>query len=333
MFEILMIIITGGAGFIGSCLAASLEKAELGPIVICDWLGQEQKWRNLAARTLHDIVAPQNLFAFLEANQKQIDVIFHMGAISSTTETDVDKIITNNFCLSKYLFLWCSDKRKRFIYASSAATYGDGQQGFDDKEDLASLKKLRPLNPYGWSKHAFDQFISQTHERGEKFPAQSVGLKFFNVFGPNEYHKEGQRSVVHQIFPVAQRGEAFQLFKSHNPDYADGGQLRDFIWVQDCVDVMLWLYHHPRINGLFNVGTGESRSFLDLAKAVYVALGKEPNISFRDMPEELRKHYQYFTQANMQKLKAAGYSKPFTRLEDGVAAYVKEYLATDDPYC
>lgn len=332
-----MIIITGGAGFIGSCLAAALEKAGLGPIVICDWLGRadsgSQKWRNIAKRTLHDIITPEQLFPFLEANQKSIDVIYHMGAISSTTEMDVDKIVANNFRLSKDLFTWCCEKRKRFIYASSAATYGNGQQGFDDKDDLVSLKKLQPLNPYGWSKHAFDQFITQTREEGERFPAQSVGLKFFNVYGPNEYHKEGQRSVVHQIFPIAQKGEAFSLFKSHNPQYVDGGQLRDFIWVQDCVDVMLWLYHHPRVNGLFNVGTGESRSFVDLARAVYIACGKEPNIIYRDMPEELRKHYQYFTQAHMLKLKTAGYTKPFTKLEDGINAYVKEYLATPDPYC
>lgn len=332
-----MIIITGGAGFIGSCLAASLEKAGLSPIVICDRLGHAtkdgQKWRNIAKRTLYDIITPDQLFPFLDAHQKSIDIIYHMGAISSTTEMDVDKIIANNFRLSKDLFAWCCDKRKRIVYASSAATYGDGKQGFDDKDDLVSLKKLQPLNPYGWSKHAFDQFITQTRIEGEKFPAQAVGLKFFNVYGPNEYHKEGQRSVVHQIFPVAQAGEAFSLFKSHNPNYVDGGQLRDFIWVQDCVDVMLWLYHHPRVNGLFNVGTGESRSFVDLARAVYIACGKEPNIIYRDMPEELRKHYQYFTQAHMAKLKAAGYSKPFTPLEEGINAYVKEYLATPDPYC
>jgi ADP-L-glycero-D-manno-heptose 6-epimerase len=328
-----MIIITGGAGFIGSCLAAAIEKAKLGPIVICDWLGNGQKWRNLAGRTLDDIITPEQLFPFLDANQKRVDMIYHLGAISATTETDGEKIVANNFRLSKDLFQWCADKRKRIVYASSAATYGDGAQGFDDKEDLSSLKKLQPLNLYGWSKHAFDQFVTQTRDTGEKFPAQCAGLKFFNVYGPNEYHKDNMRSVVHQIFPVAQRGEAFSLFKSHHPDYIDGGQLRDFIWVQDCVDVMLWLYHHPRVNGLYNVGTGKARSFLDLAKAVYVSLGKEPNITYRDMPEHIRGQYQYFTQANMSKLKTAGYNKEFTSIEDGVGAYVKEYLAKSDPYC
>lgn len=328
-----MIIITGGAGFIGSYLAAQLEKNGVGPLVICDWLGEDQKWRNIAGRSLHDVIRPEGLAAFLESHVRQVECIFHMGAISSTTETNVDKIIANNFRLSKDLFSWCAHNRKRIIYASSAATYGDGKKGFDDKETRAHLKTLAPLNPYGWSKHLFDRYIAEVRETGDKFPAQCAGLKFFNVYGPNEYHKGGQRSVVHQIYPVAARGEAFSLFKSHHPDYHDGGQLRDFIWVGDCVDVMLWLYHHPRINGLFNVGTGIARSFLDLAKAVYVAAGQEPTITYRAMPEALQRQYQYFTQANMAKLKAAGYTKPFTSLEEGVRLYVQEYLAKEDSYC
>jgi ADP-L-glycero-D-manno-heptose 6-epimerase len=327
-----MIIITGGAGFIGSNLAAALEKARLGPLVICDWLGDQQKWRNIAKRTLDDVVAPEQLPAFLEGNRKRVEIIFHMGAISSTTETDVDKIVTNNFCLSKDLYLWCAENHKRFIYASSAATYGDGTQGFDDKEDLESLKKLQPLNPYGWSKHAFDQFVSQSIYRGDKGPAQRVGLKFFNVYGPNEYHKEGQRSVAHQIYPYAVKGEPFQLFKSHHPAYEDGGQKRDFVWVGDCCDVMLWLSQNVRVNGLFNVGSGKARSFLDLTNAVYRAAGKEPKITFRETPENIRAHYQYFTEAPMQKLREAGYDHPLTSVEDGVTKYVKEYLATADAY-
>lgn len=328
-----MILITGGAGFIGSYLAAQLEKVGLGPLVICDWLGKEQKWQNIAKRSLYDVVAPEALLPFLEVHARSLDVIFHMGAISSTTETDVDAIAENNFRLSKTLFTWCANNRKRFIYASSAATYGNGKTGFADKEDLAYLKTLRPLNPYGWSKHLFDQFVALIRENGEKFPAQCVGLKFFNVYGPNEYHKGNQRSVAHQIFPHAQRGETFPLFKSHRPDYADGGQLRDFIWVGDCVDVMLWLYHHPRVNGLYNAGTGQARSFLDLAKAVYVAAGQEPKITFRDMPENLRNQYQYYTQSSMEKLKHAGYEKPFTPLEEGIRLYVQEFLAKPDAYC
>jgi ADP-L-glycero-D-manno-heptose 6-epimerase len=327
-----MIIITGGAGFIGSYLAASLERQEIGPLVICDWLGQEQKWRNIAKRTLADIITPEQLPAFLEANQKAIEVVFHMGAISATTETDGDKIIANNFRLSKDLFDWCAQKRKRLIYASSAATYGDGRNGFEDKEDLAHLSTLRPLNLYGWSKLVFDRFVAQTKEEGDRFPAQCVGLKFFNVYGPNEYHKGGMRSVVHQIYPQAAANQPFQLFKSHNPKYADGGQLRDFIWVGDCAEVMQWLYQHPRVNGLFNIGTGRARSFLDLANGVYRAAGRDPLVTFRDMPQELQKHYQYFTEADNGKLRKAGYDKPFTSLEDGISQYVREYLAHEDPY-
>lgn len=328
-----MIIITGGAGFIGSFLTAHLEKAGLGPLVICDWLGTGEKWKNIAKRKLDDVVRPEDLFPFLEANQKRIEAIYHLGAISSTTESDVDKIIANNFRLSKDLFSWCAEKRRRFIYASSAATYGDGTRGFEDKNDLEHLRALRPLNPYGWSKHLFDQYVAEVRNSGEKFPAQCVGLKFFNVYGPHEYHKEGQRSVAHQIFPFAQRGEAFPLFKSYNAQYPDGGQLRDFIWVGDCARVMEWLYHHPRVNGLFNVGTGKARSFADLALAVYAALDKKPHLSFREMPENIRSHYQYFTEATMDNLRKAGYTQAFTTLEEGVSSYVKDYLVKPDPYC
>lgn len=327
-----MLIITGGAGFIGSYLAAMLERQELGPIVICDWLGQEQKWRNIAKRTLLDIITPEQLPAFLETHQKSIDTIFHMGAISATTETDGDRIVSNNFRLSKDLFVWCAAMRKRLIYASSAATYGNGALGFDDREDLEHLSALRPLNLYGWSKNAFDRYVALTRQSGDRFPAQCAGLKFFNVYGPNEYHKGGMRSVAHQIYPYAARGETFSLFKSHDPNYADGGQLRDFIWVGDVAYVMIWLYHHPRVNGLFNVGTGEARSFLDLASAVYRAAGREPMIAYRDMPTELQRQYQYFTEASMAKLRKAGYAAPFTSLENGVSQYVRDYLSYEDPY-
>ncbi|MGE3622884.1 MAG: NAD-dependent epimerase/dehydratase family protein, partial [Bdellovibrionales bacterium] len=210
--------------------------------------------------------------------------------------------------------------------ATSAATYGDGSAGFKDDESIAALARLKPLNPSGWSKHAFDRWLAR-----QKSPMQCVGLKFFNVYGPNEYHKGGQRSVVHQVYPFAMREEAFPLFKSHNPQYEDGGQLRDFIWVGDCVHVMLWLYDHPKISGLFNLGTGKARSFADLAIAVYRAAGKAPLIKYRDMPDELRAKYQYFTEAEMGKLRAAGYTAPFTSLEDGVKTYVQKYLAAD-PY-
>ncbi|NTU76485.1 MAG: ADP-glyceromanno-heptose 6-epimerase [Alphaproteobacteria bacterium] len=326
-----MILVTGGAGFIGSYLVAALDsRGER--IAVCDRLGTDDKWRNLAKRDLEAIVPPEQIFDFLDHYVGDIEIIFHMGAISSTTETDADLILDNNFRLSRLLWLWCKENDVRFVFASSAATYGDGSNGFGDVDTVEDLAKLRPLNPYGWSKHLFDRWIARQKGRGDRGPTQSVGLKFFNVYGPNEYHKGSMRSVVHQVFPFAQRGEAFSLFASHNPKYENGGQLRDFIWVGDVVNVMLWLLDHPKVNGLYNLGTGKARSFADLAKAVYAAVGKEPLLTYRDMPEELRARYQYFTEANMNKLRAAGYTAPFTELEEGVRQYVQNYLATTDAY-
>jgi ADP-L-glycero-D-manno-heptose 6-epimerase len=324
-----MLIVTGGAGFIGSNLVAALN-ARGRRVAVCDWLGENDKWRNIAKHDLEAIIAPEQLANFLKAQGSEVEGIFHMGAISTTTEKNVDLIVENNFRLSRDLWLWCKDMRVPFIYASSAATYGDGSAGFKDDESLEALAKLRPLNPYGWSKHAFDRWVAKQKPRGVHF--QCAGLKFFNVYGPNEYHKGGQRSVAHQIYECAAKSEAFNLFKSHNPDYEDGGQLRDFIWVGDCVNVVLWLYDHPKVSGLFNLGTGKARSFADLAVAVYKAAGRAPLIKYRDMPEELRGKYQYFTEADMGKLRGAGYTTPFTSLEDGVKLYVQKYLGTGDPY-
>jgi ADP-L-glycero-D-manno-heptose 6-epimerase len=323
-----MIIVTGGAGFIGSVLVAALE-ARGEHVTVCDWLGRENKWRNIAKRDLDALVAPEQLDEFLKMRGADVKAIFHMGAISTTTETDADLIVETNIRLSQKLWAWCQHEKLPFIYASSAATYGDGSTGFKDADDPSALAKLRPLNPYGWSKHVFDRWVMRQKPKGG---SQCVGVKFFNVYGPNEYHKGGQRSVVHQIYPFALRGEAFPLFKSHNPQYEDGGQLRDFIWVGDCVNAMLWLYDHPKLSGLFNLGTGKARSFADLTVAVYRAAGKAPLIKYRDMPEELQAKYQYFTEADMGKLRAAGYTAPFTSLEDGVKQYVQKYLASDDEY-
>ncbi|MBI3451948.1 MAG: ADP-glyceromanno-heptose 6-epimerase [Rhodospirillales bacterium] len=327
-----MIVVTGGAGFIGSNLVAALEDRGTHDIAVCDRLGTDGKWRNLAKRAPADIVTPDRLFDFLDRRSAEVETIVHLGASSSTTETDVDFILDNNFRLSSALWDWCADREKRLIYASSAATYGDGAAGFDDDASPATLARLRPLNPYGWSKHLFDRLVAKRLAGEATRPAQHVGLKFFNVYGPNEYHKGGQRSVVDQIYPVAAAGQAFPLFKSHNPNYPDGGQMRDFIWVGDCVAVMLWLLDNPKINGLFNLGTGKARSFLDLANAVYRALGRNANITFRDTPVEIRDKYQYFTEARMERLRAAGYAAPFTPLEDGVRRYVQDFLAAADPY-
>lgn len=327
-----MILITGGAGFIGSNLVAALEERGASDLVVCDRLGKDEKWRNLAKRELAALITPEALPGFLEAQGKNLDIVFHLGASSSTTETDADLIIAANFTLSLMLWDWCTDTATRFIYASSAATYGDGSAGFDDDPSPAALARLKPLNAYGWSKHLFDRRVARLGERGAPHPRQWAGLKFFNVYGPNEYHKGAQKSVVAQIFPRAKSGEPARLFRSHRSDVADGGQRRDFIYVRDSVDQMLWLYDHPRISGLFNAGTGKARSFLDLANAVYRALGREPQIEYVDTPVEIRDKYQYLTEARMERIKAAGYAKAPTSLEDGVSDYVRSYLDAADPY-
>lgn len=330
-----MIIVTGGAGFIGSNLVAGLEEKGISDIVVCDVLGSDDKWRNIAKREVRDIVRPETLFEYMKNYENDIKTIFHMGAISSTTERNVDLIIENNIILSRRLWRWCAERGVRFIYASSAATYGDGSQGFSDDDAPGHLAALRPLNPYGWSKHVFDRRTSRlVHENDgrEKMPPQWAGLKFFNVYGPNEYHKGDQMSVVCKLFPQVVAGAAAKLFKSHHPEYDDGGQMRDFIYVRDCVDVMLWLYENPKVNGLFNIGTGKARSFKDLAEAVFKAAGRAPKINYIDMPEQLQDKYQYYTQAEMDKLRKAGYGKPFTELEEGVARYVQDFMTNSDPY-
>lgn len=330
-----MIVVTGGTGFIGSNLVAGLEEHGVKDIVACDWLGNEEKWKNIAKRELHDIVFPEDLFFYLEDHADEVEAIFHMGAISSTTETDADLIAETNFTLSRNLWRWCAENNVRFIYASSAATYGDGERGFKDEQDIDSLAALRPLNAYGWSKHVFDRRISRIldeHGEGEKKPPQWAGLKFFNVYGPNEYHKGDQMSVICKLYPQIMAGANAKLFKSYKSDYEDGGQLRDFVYVKDCVDVMLWLYDHSEINGLFNVGTGKARSFADLARATFSASDMEEKITYIDMPETLKPKYQYFTEADMNKLREAGYSKSFTSLEDGVKEYVQDYMSRDDKY-
>ncbi|MGB1547791.1 MAG: ADP-glyceromanno-heptose 6-epimerase [Alphaproteobacteria bacterium] len=327
-----MIVITGGAGFIGSNLLAGLEAQGEGPLVVCDRLDDGEKWQNIAKRSLYDIVRPDELMPFLEERRGEIEAIFHLGAISDTTVLDTDRLLETNFRLSVSLWEHAAKEGIRFFYASSAATYGDGSQGFDDDGSPEALAKFRPLNPYGWSKHLFDQHVAKAVRSDEAQPPQWVGLKFFNVYGPNEYHKGRQKSVIAQIFPDAKAGRPIRLFRSHNPDYPDGGQMRDFLWVGDSIDVLLWLYAHPHVSGLFNLGSGKARTFLDLAHALFAALGMEPKIEFIDTPEGVRERYQYFTQAEMSRLRQAGYDQPFHSLEEGVARYVHDYLNTADPY-
>ncbi len=327
-----MILITGGAGFIGSNLVAALEERGAGDLVVCDRLGQDEKWRNLAKRELAALIAPEALPAFLDNGGKKLDAIFHMGASSSTVERDADLIIASNFTLSQMLWDWCAATGTRFIYASSAATYGDGSAGFEDDASPAALARLKPLNAYGWSKHLFDRWVVRRIERGAPRPPQWAGLKFFNVYGPNEGHKGAQQSVVAQIYPRAKAGQPSRLFRSHRNGIPDGGQKRDFVYVRDVVSEMLWLYGHAGVNGIFNAGTGHARSFADLAAAVYRALGREPAIDYVDTPIEIRDKYQYFTEARMDRIKQAGYTAPSTSLEEGVRDYVQTYLDAADPY-
>jgi len=324
------VLVTGGAGFIGSNVVAALARSA--DVVVCDRLGRDERWRNLAKHDIAELVAPERLDDFLAARHGALDVVVHMGAVTSTTERDADLLARDNYGLSRRIWAWCAEHGTRLIYASSAATYGAGEAGFRDDERPEALAALRPLNAYGWSKHAFDRWVARTLSGGQARPPQWAGLKFFNVYGPNEYHKGAMQSVVARIYPDAAAGRAVRLFRSHHPDYADGGQRRDFIWVDDCVRVISWLARTPSVNGLYNVGTGRARSFADLARSLFAALGREPRIEYVDTPAEIRARYQYFTQAEMMKLAAAGFTEPFTELEAGVGEYVRGYLATDDPY-
>lgn len=325
-----MFLITGGAGFIGSNLVASLNNAGCTDIVINDVLGTGEKWRNLQKRRFLDIVPPPELQLWLE--RRKLDGVIHLGANSDTTATDADAVIASNFRLSLKLLDWCTVNGTPFVYASSAATYGDGNAGFDDDWSSNALRHLRPLNVYGWSKHSFDLVVAERLQRQVDLPPQCVGLKFFNVFGPNEYHKGHMRSVIATVFEDAEAGRPVRLFKSHREGIGDGDQRRDFIYVDDCVAVLRWLMDHTAVSGIFNVGTGTARSFRDLVSALFLALGREPNIEFFDMPEKIRERYQYFTEATMERLRLAGYDRLFTPLEAGVTDYVTRYLAAADRY-
>ena len=326
-----MILVTGGAGFIGSNIVAALCGRGV-PVAVCDFFGEEGKWQNLAKAELHDVIHPDALTAWLERHADRVESVIHMGAISSTSATDADLVLRTNFGLSWQLWHWCARHGKRFIYASSAATYGAGEQGYDDDGSPAALARLRPMNLYGWSKHLFDRRVARAVADREPIPAQWAGLKFFNVYGPNEYHKGTMQSVVAHSFPAAAGGDDVALFKSYRRGIADGEQKRDFVYVGDCVDVVLWLFDHPSVNGIFNVGTGHARSFVDLIRALFAALGRPPRIVYRDMPETLRNHYQYFTQARMDRLREAGFTQPFQSVEEGVRVYVQRYLSQPDIY-
>jgi len=326
-----MFLVTGGAGFIGSNVVASLNEAGVTDVVVNDTLGREDaKWRNLAKRQIADLVPPAELPAWL--NARKLDAVIHMGAISDTTATDGDLVMENNFRLSLRLLDWCTETCTPFIYASSAATYGDGNEGFTDDWSLATLRQLRPMNLYGWSKHLFDLALVDRIVKKQKLPPHWAGLKFFNVYGPNEYHKGGMASVLSKVFDGAKAGQPVRLFKSHRDGIADGDQRRDFIYIDDAIDVLRWLLLNSAVNGIFNVGTGKAESFRDMMLAMFKAMGRPANIEYVDMPETIRGQYQYFTQANIQNLRRAGYNADFTPLETAVDRYVTGYLDRNDRY-
>jgi ADP-L-glycero-D-manno-heptose 6-epimerase len=325
-----MLLVTGGAGFIGSNIVASLNEAGRSDIVVNDSLGTDARWRNLAKRQIADLVQPRELAAWLDG--RKLDAVIHMGAISDTTASDGDLVMQSNFRLSLTLLDWCTRTQTPFIYASSAATYGNGEHGFSDDDRPDHLRSLRPMNLYGWSKHLFDQALIGRKLRGEKLPPQWAGLKFFNVFGPNEYHKGKMASVLARIFDEAKAGQTVKLFKSHRAGIADGDQRRDFIYVDDVVAVVRWFLDTPRISGLFNVGTGQARSFREMIEAMFAALKRAPKIEYVDMPESIRGQYQYFTQSEVGRLRTAGYNAGFTPLEDAVGRYVTHYLDREDRY-
>ncbi len=326
-----MLLVTGGAGFIGSNLVAGLNEAGRADIAVSDSLGSDGKWRNLGSRQVADIMPPAEVTRWLDG--RKLDAVVHLGANSSTTATDADAVIESNFRFSLRLLDWCAAHRTPFIYASSAATYGDGSFGFSDECSLAALKRLKPMNLYGWSKHLFDLVVLDRAARADKtLPPQWAGLKFFNVYGPNEYHKGEMMSLVAKRFDEAKAGKPARLFKSHRPGIGDGEQKRDFIYVDDAVAVVRWLIDTPTVSGLFNVGTGKARSFRDLITAMFAALGRDPAIEYIDMPTPIRDSYQYFTQAETENLRRAGYNADFTALEDAVRHYVTHYLDRPDRY-
>jgi ADP-L-glycero-D-manno-heptose 6-epimerase len=319
-----MIIVTGGAGFIGSAIVAALNKRGIEDVLIVDELGQDEKWKNLRNLRFADYLEVDDFNEAVADSETgwEVEAVFHMGACSDTTETDATYLVKNNYEFSKLLCGWALEIGTRFIYASSAATYGDGSHGFKDEED--KLERLRPLNMYGYSKQMFDLWIKH-----QGLLDQVVGLKYFNVFGPNEYHKGQMRSFVHKAFGQIRETGKVQLFRSHRPDYRDGEQVRDFLYVKDAVEMTLFFAEHPEATGIYNLGSGQARSWNDLAKATFEAMGKEARIEYISMPESLREKYQYFTQADIAKLRTAGFKGKVTPLESAVKEYVQQYLMKD----
>lgn len=316
------ILVTGGAGLIGSAVVWALNQRGIEDILVVDRLHSDEKWKNLVPLRYADYLDADDLLAAVDRGDDLggIEKVFHLGACSATTERDADYLMRNNFEFTKRLAHWSLERDARFVYASSAATYGDGANGMDDR--MEDLHRLRPLNMYGYSKHLFDLY-AQRHGLRDRI----VGLKYFNVFGPNEDHKGDMRSVVNKAFAQIEETGKVGLFKSYRPDYEDGRQQRDFLYVKDAVDMTLFLADEPSAGGLFNLGSGSANSWVDLAEAIFAALGKDPRIEFVEMPEGLREKYQYYTCADISRLREVGYDREVTPLGEAVADYVQNYLA------
>ena len=321
-----MILITGAAGFIGSALLWKLNAKSIDNIIVVDKFCRGDKWKNLRKRKFYDLINRHELFGWLKSNAKKVDIIVHVGACTDTTEENAEFLISNNYEYSKRLWNICVQVGIRFLYASSAATYGAGELGY--KDDIELISELKPLNPYGWSKQLFDKWLLKQDNE----PLQWVGFKFFNVYGPNEYHKGQMASVILHAFEQVKQEGKVRLFKSYKEEYNHGEQKRDFIYVKDVVDVISFFITNGNISGIYNVGTGKGRTFNDLVRAVFDSLGKEVKIEYVDMPSHLRKQYQYFTEANIDKLRSAGYKEDFHTLQKGIRDYVQNYLNTEDPY-
>ncbi|MDR0618214.1 MAG: ADP-glyceromanno-heptose 6-epimerase [Endomicrobium sp.] len=310
-----MIILTGGAGFIGSCFLWKLNQEGIKDVLVVDHLDDSEKWKNLLGKSYYDYIQKNDFFnAVINRQVPKPEAIIHLGACSSTTLYDASYYIRNNYEYSKVLALWAFELGVPFIYASSAATYGNGDNGYDD--DISKIKSLSPLNMYGFSKHMFDLWLLNNN-----YLNKTTGIKFFNVFGPNEYHKGDMRSVICKNYGAVLYDGLINLFKSYNPQYEDGQQRRDFVYIKDVVEVMYFLFRNPPKTGIFNIGTGKSRTWNDIAKSMFLAVGKKENIKYIDMPDNLKLKYQYFTEAKMDNLKNAGYTKPFMELEDSVKDY------------
>ena len=323
------VLIIGGGGYVGSNLAAALVDRGSLDVVVCDYFGDNEKWRNLSALPVIEIIKPINLSIWLEANHKRLEMLFYLGTPLATAENDndIDNILKINYEQALTIWRWCEVNQVRFLYASSCETYGNGSQGFEDSTDLEYMRQLKPMSAFGWSKHLFDMNVARSTRRGECQPPQWVGLKFFNVYGPNEYNEDNQCSIISKMIRQALWGTAVRLFRPSDLNPNNRWYLRDWLHVEDAVHVMLWFLDNPDKSGLFNLGTGEAVSDNDVATAIFLAIGRTPHFQYPEIADSLRRSFQCFTRANIQKLRLSGYHATFIRVEDGIADILHQTAA------